>query len=83
MWYNCFMINADEKVEILPKTLYGDDSIDHIYCECDRNVSLCGFDISDHFDNGMETEEDNPDFCVVCLEIEEANQPCRNCGNTI
>lgn len=77
------MVNAGVKKELLPKTLYGDDSIDHIYCPCDRNISLCGFDISDHFDKGIETEEDSPDFCVVCLEIEEANQPCRNCGESI
>ena len=77
------MVKVDFKKNVLPKALNGDASIDHIYCACDRNVSLCGFDITELTDCGMETEEDNPDFCVVCLEIEEVNLPCKNCGNTI
>lgn len=74
------MVKIGTEKSRLPKAINGDDSIDHIYCACDRNVSLCGFDITDLTDCGMESEEDNTLFCVVCLEVEESQTPCENCG---
>lgn len=74
------MVKVDFKKNVLPKALNGDDSIDHIYCACDRNVSLCGFDITELTDYGMESDADDTMFCVVCLEVEASGVLCENCG---
>ena len=76
------MIGTLHKTSALPKLLGGDDSIDHIYCQCDSNVSLCGFDISDLTDCGY-GDPASAEFCIVCLEVEENNTPCFLCGETL
>ena len=76
------MVKTLSKTGILPKALNGDDSIDHIYCNCNSNVSLCGFDISDLTDCGY-NDSNSAEFCIVCLEVEENNAPCVLCGLTL
>ena len=80
MCYNYCMPQTLYKTDKLPKSLNSDDGIDHIYCSCNHDVSLCGFDISDHTDHGMQSEDDNPDFCIVCLEVEDSGTLCLMCS---
>lgn len=56
-----------------------DENVDHIYCECDSNVSLCGFNISGLDDYGDE-EGFVENFCVTCLELETSDATCKYCG---
>lgn len=53
-----------------------DDDLDHIYCECDENISLCGIDLTgvEEIDKDAET----PDDCVVCIDLRD--RPCQRCG---
>lgn len=51
------------------------DETAHLYCgQCDRDTSLCGFDISHLVDLGDEIDE--PSECVVCDSIKR----CPGCG---
>lgn len=50
------------------------DGLSHLYC-CDKNVGLCGKDLSSYVDDlGMTSSE--PDICVVCRYI----SLCTLCG---
>lgn len=52
-----------------------DDDLDHIYCDCDPNRSLCGIDITDLTD----VEDEQLELpCVVCVELDK--QKCARCG---
>lgn len=69
---------VDEEV-MSSKHAPDDDTIEHYYCSCSPNVSLCGLDVSDANDH---TDMDTPleDDCVVCVDFLET--PCERCGRT-
>lgn len=48
----------------------GGDGLNHLYC-CDENLGLCGTDLGGH----QETADDTT--CVVCVELEASDRPCR------
>ena len=52
-----------------------DDTLYHIFCECDEDLGLCGLDISDCAIS--DPLGDDP-VCVVCLDLEFV--PCPRCG---
>jgi hypothetical protein len=51
-----------------------DDDIDHMVCECNPDIALCGTNVSevDWKDDG------SPPDCVVCAAM--ADTPCPYCG---
>jgi hypothetical protein len=65
-----------------PVTTDGDDgpAITHFYCGCDRDLSLCGKDISDLDDHGQAwwVVDADEQTCVVCWEL--VREPCERCG---
>lgn len=52
-----------------------DDTLYHIFCECDEDLGLCGLDISDY---AISDPLDGDPVCVVCLDLEFV--PCPRCG---
>lgn len=52
-----------------------DDDLDHLWC-CDRDVALCGANITNATD--WLGAGDMPDECVVCHDLED--QICPRCG---
>ena len=64
-----------------PTTTDGDGhrpAIVHYYCSCDRDLGLCGKDISDLVDYGVEPPPADEQVCVVCDEISFI--VCGRCG---
>lgn len=43
-----------------------DDTLDHLYCETNHDLSLCGTDISD-IPEVAEIDQNNS--CVVCIDL--------------
>lgn len=62
---------TQESATARPKS---DDDLDHLYC-CDRDVSLCGLDISD----APEAYDDDEPLCVVCDEVDRSGAACDGC----
>lgn len=59
-----------------PKASDNDNSVDHIVCFCNVDVSYCGLDVS-----GLAwVPPVEKDSCIVCLEMEE--HPCPLCGQS-
>lgn len=52
-----------------------DPDLHHVYC-CDPNLAYCGADITDH----QFIDPSALITCVVCVELEELDAPCRVCG---
>lgn len=52
-----------------------DSTLDHIFCDCNPNIALCGTDIST-LDFNTVIEED---LCVVCKDLEDKS--CDRCGS--
>ena len=52
-----------------------DDTLYHIFCECDEDLGLCGLDISDLV---ISEPLGDDKVCVVCLDLEFV--PCSRCG---
>ena len=52
-----------------------DNTLFHIFCECDEDLGLCGLDISDY---AISDPLDGDPVCVVCLDLEFV--PCPRCG---
>jgi hypothetical protein len=66
---------APAPAPVKPDTGAGDE-LEHVYCKCNRDIGLCGIDISGHqFVAGW---SDDVDPCVVCWEMED--KPCPQCG---
>ncbi len=55
------------------------EPINHYFCPCDPDTSLCGIDMTDWEDAGYVLSHDEDD-CVVCIDLE--HEPCRKCGKT-
>lgn len=55
------------KESVITNTLDEDESdLFHIYCECNENVALCGFDLT----NVEEIESSDGELiCIVCDEL--------------
>lgn len=47
-----------------------DDELVHYYCECNPDIALCGWDLTDR------EETDDEAGCVVCADLEAAEAPC-------
>lgn len=67
-----------DDVEVDPETYFtaADDDLDHLFCECLPDLSLCGRDISEDRIVPPEAELSHP--CVVCMDLEEV--ACPRCG---
>jgi hypothetical protein len=51
----------------------GFDSLTHLVCTCNEDLSLCGTELNGAFKEGGDED------CVVCIDLAEI--PCKNCGN--
>ena len=60
--------------QVRPKASDADNSVDHVVCVCDVDVSLCGLDVSEL----SWTEYSEKDACVVCSYL-EATTGCETC----
>jgi len=64
----------EESIEVARTS--ADDDLDHIYCDCDPDLGLCGSDISAAIFIG---DDEQLDFlCLVCDDL--ADDPCPRCG---
>jgi hypothetical protein len=55
----------------------GDSDLDHVFC-CEPTMALCGVNIAGDPVNEGEWTEDDPDLCVVCVDLSDL--PCERCG---
>ena len=70
------LLHAPEAQQQKDATTGPGETLDHIYCPCDPNLGLCGWDLTDY----IEVEaSDNGDDCIVCAELDLA--PCPRCGD--
>lgn len=70
------MSSSSTELDDRPSTTGGDnDTLDHLYCETNHDLSLCGTDISDA-EEMTEFVEEN--ICVVCDDLCVA-VPCVVC----
>lgn len=68
--------SGNPELDTRPSTTGGDgDTLDHLYCETNHDLSLCGTDISDNEEMSELVEED---LCVVCDDLCDA-VPCVVC----
>lgn len=66
-----------DDVEVDPQTYLTDhpdhDELDHLFCECSPDISLCGTDIED--DPVIPDDEEPEQLCVVCEDLDENGCP--------
>ena len=68
-------------VETLPRPSEVDntsDDWDHLFCECDPDVGLCGADLSGYAEavDGVPPEH----ACPLCVAVFETVKACLRCG---
>lgn len=52
----------------------GVEENNHYFCDCNLNISLCGFE----FDEVEMVDCDEDVDCIVCMDLYD--KPCRLCG---
>lgn len=68
--------------QTLTKPSFTDDDVnepDHVFCECNPNMSLCGVDLT-HVEDSGAWDDTTPNMCPMCVHMNDNNLPCSLCG---
>ena len=69
------LLHAPEAQQQKDATTGTGEPLDHIYCPCDPNLGLCGYDLTGYTEVEAFASDDE---CIVCADLELA--PCPRCG---